>query len=31
VARAVEIIERLGARVVGPAEARQQLGLRNTG
>ncbi len=31
VGRAVEIIERLGARVVGPEEARQQLGLRKTG
>ena len=28
VERAVEIIERLGARVVGPDEAREQLGLR---
>ena len=28
VERAVEIIERLGARVVGPEEAREQLGLR---
>ena len=27
VTRAVEIIERLGSRVVGPAEARQKLGL----
>ena len=31
VGRAVEIIERLGARVVGPEEARQQLGLLKTG
>ncbi len=31
VGRAVEIIERLGARVVGPDEARQQLGLRTSG
>ncbi len=31
VGRAVEIIERLGARVVGPEEARQQLGLGKTG
>ena len=29
VERAVEIIERLGARVVGPDEARERLGLRN--
>jgi uncharacterized protein (DUF849 family) len=29
VERAVEIIERLGARVVGPDEAREQLGLRS--
>jgi uncharacterized protein (DUF849 family) len=29
VERAVEIIERLGARVVGPGEAREQLGLRS--
>ena len=28
--RAVEIIERLGSRVVGPDEAREQLGLRST-
>ena len=28
VERAVEIIERLGARIVGPDEAREQLGLR---
>jgi uncharacterized protein (DUF849 family) len=28
VERAVEIVERLGARVVGPEEAREQLGLR---
>ena len=28
VERAVEIIERLGASVVGPEEAREQLGLR---
>jgi uncharacterized protein (DUF849 family) len=30
VGRAAEIIERLGARVVGPDEAREQLGLRDT-
>ncbi len=30
VERAVEIIERLGARVVGPDEAREQLGLRKS-
>ena len=29
VGRAVEIIERLGARAVGPQEAREQLGLRH--
>lgn len=29
VGRAVEIIERLGARVLGPDEAREQLGLRS--
>jgi uncharacterized protein (DUF849 family) len=29
VERAIEIIERLGARVVGPDEARERLGLRN--
>ena len=28
VGRAVEIIGRLGARVLGPAEAREKLGLR---
>jgi uncharacterized protein (DUF849 family) len=28
VQRAAEIIERLGARVVGPDEAREQLGLK---